>query len=99
VKVAYQTEATIGPVADETRVSADVEVHNSNSWGGSSSSDTTMTSETGITLTRPSGDSSQSYAFYPVFYTTQDGTVKVAHALSNPADPNGNPAGYAFWAS
>lgn len=77
VKVAYSAKLFIS----QTRASVDVGVHNSNSWGNTQTSDTSTTSETGITINRVSGDSNQAYAFYPVFYNAQDGTVKVSHAV------------------
>ena len=52
------------------------------------------TSDTGITLNRSSGDSTQAYAFYPTFYTAEDGTIKVTHA----ADVLGSNIGRSFWA-
>ena len=72
----------------------DAELHNSNSWSGMRTSESSTTSDTGITLNRSSGDSTQGYAFYPVFYTAQDGTIKVTHA----AGVLESSTGRSFWA-
>ncbi len=94
VKVGVKAKATTPFVSGEARASLDVEMHNSNSWGSLRTSDNSTTSETGITLNRSAGDSTQAYAFYPVFYTTADGTIKVAHAV----DVLASATGRAFWA-
>jgi hypothetical protein len=64
------------------------------SWGGLTTTDTSNTNKTGITVGRISIPSDDAYAFYPVFYSAKDGTIKVAHA----ADPLGSAAGKSFWA-
>ena len=79
---------------EQSKFSVDVNLHNSNSWGNTTTSDSTTTSDTGLTLNRSSGDGTQAYAFYPVFYTTQDGTIKVSHAVEVLASATGR----AFWA-
>ena len=94
-KVAVSAKVDAGVANVEGHASVDVELHNNNSWGNTTTSDVTTTSDTGITLSRSSGDSAQAYAFYPVFYTTQDGTIKVTHA----ADVFSSSTGKSFWAS
>ncbi len=94
IKLSFQTKVDDYFDAGTSRGSVDAEFHNSNSWGKSRTSDSTTTSDTGITLSRSSGDSGQAYAFFPVFYTTQDGTIKVTHAV----DALGSSSGRNFWA-
>jgi hypothetical protein len=94
VKVSYKVKVGTDDEGASYQGSVDLNFHNSNSWGNTSTSDTTTTSDTGITLNRSSGDATQAYAFYPVFYTTQDGTIKVAHAVN----VLGSSSGKAFWA-
>ena len=79
----------------ELRLSGDVELHSGGSWGKSKTSDNTTTQSKGITLNVPSGDLSRGYNFSSVFYTTQDGTIKVAHAV----DVLGSATGREFWLS
>ena len=64
------------------------------SWGGLTTTDSVTTNKTGITVGRTSIPADDAYAFYPVFYSAKDGTIKVAHA----ADPLGSAAGKSFWA-
>lgn len=64
------------------------------SWGKLVATDNTTSLKTGITVGRTSIASKDAYAFYPVFYSARDGTIKVAHA----ADPMGSSAGKSFWA-
>ncbi len=94
VKAGWKLTVSDGFTTAKAYASLDVNFHNSNSWGKSETSDTSTTSETGITINRVSGDSNQAYAFYPIFYNAQDGTVKVAHAV----DILGGGA-LEFWAS
>ena len=94
--VKYSSKVQIGSAdeGEQSKFSVDVNLHNSNSWGNTTTSDSTTTSDTGLTLNRSSGDGTQAYAFYPVFYTTQDGTIKVSHAVEVLASATGR----AFWA-
>ncbi|MGH8549125.1 MAG: hypothetical protein ACRERU_11110, partial [Methylococcales bacterium] len=63
------------------------------SWGGTNTANNTTTLSSGITLERPDFNTNSAYGFYPVFYLTQDGTVKVAHAV----DVLGSFMGQFFW--
>ena len=65
------------------------------SYSEETSAKQTTGSSTGITLSKPAGSPNQSYAFAPVFYITQDGTVKAAHSVS----VLGSPSGRSFWSS
>jgi hypothetical protein len=98
LKVGYKATATEGVVSFGQQYALDINLHNSNSWGEVQTHSSKTTTSTGITLSRSSGDPSQSYPFYSVFYPTKDGTIKVAHAVPNPADQTGNAAGFNFWA-
>lgn len=94
VKIGYASQAEEPGVEVRSHLSIDLNFHNSNSWAGLKTSDSMVTSDTGITLNRSSGDSTQAYAFYPTFYTTKDGTIKVSHAV----DVLGSTIGRTFWA-
>jgi hypothetical protein len=95
VKVAFEAEGKALFANVGARTSLNVNLNNSNSWSGLKTNDNTVDTQTGLTLSLASGDSSQAYAIYPVFYTTQDGTIKVTHA----ADALGSAAGRSFWAA
>ena len=94
VKVGVKAKVSVGVFTGKAHASVDAELHNSNSWSGMRTSESETTSDTGITLSRSSGDSTQGYAFYPVFYTAQDGTIKVTHA----AGVLESSTGRSFWA-
>ena len=64
------------------------------SWSNLETTDTITTNKTGITVGRTSIPAKDAYAFYPVFYSTKDGSIKVAHA----ADPLASAGGRSFWA-
>jgi len=93
VKVTYKTSASFFGEGGSGSLFAETEFHNSNAWGGVKTNDSTTNQTTGITLSRPSGDLTQGYAFYPVFYITRGGTVKTAHAVDVLASATGKP----FW--
>ena len=94
VKVGYSVQA--GGKENNVTNSASLELNYSEggSWAALTTTDSTTTNKTGITVGRTSIPSDDGYAFYPVFYSTTDGTIKVAHA----ADPLGSGAGRSFWA-
>ena len=99
VATSYKVTASEGdPDIDGGSVSAEfslsVNFHNSNSWGGLDTSDQTTNDSKGISLVKPSGNATQGYTFYPVFYITQDGTVKAIHAVN----VLGDSVGKSFWA-
>jgi hypothetical protein len=97
-KFAVSADVKTGLVAKTpgtvTKFSLKVGFSSEASWSSMRTSDSSTTSETGITVAHTSVSSTQAYAFYPVFYTTQDGTIKVAHAV----DPLGSATGSSFWA-
>ena len=75
--------------------SESLNLNSSNSWGNTTTSDSTSSSETGITINIAGMDSTRGYSIFPTLYTTLDGTIKMAFA----ADPLGNADGRSFWAS
>ena len=99
VKASASTSAEVAGVSGEARVSGELEFHNSNSWGKATTSDNTTTTETTITLTKGSSDSSQTYVFDPITYMTQDGTFKMSFVVPNPGSSGLNPAGSEYWSS
>jgi hypothetical protein len=98
IKTAYTASAMFGGTGGEVRVCGEVEFHNSNSWGGSSTSTDTAQTQTAITLNKVSSAPQDAYPIYPVVYTTQDGTLKMAFAVPNPASSGTNPVGFAKFA-
>jgi hypothetical protein len=94
VKVGYSVQA--GGKENNVTTSASLELNYSEggSWADLTTTDSTFTKNTLITVARTSIPADDSYAFYPIFYSTRDGTIKVAHA----ADPLGTPSGRGFWA-
>lgn len=96
-KLGFQVDAKEGifgtGIEESASVEAEAQFNNSNSWGGTNTSNSTSNNATGITLNKISGESAQAYNFYPVFYVTQDGTIKVSFAV----DATGNASGEAFW--
>jgi len=99
VKVAYTASGQIFGVSGEARVCGSVEFHNSNSWGKTQTSNQVSKTETAITLNKASGVSAYAYPFFPVVYTTTDGTLKMSFAVPNPAGSSLNPAGYETYAN
>jgi hypothetical protein len=49
--------------------------------------------ETAVSLNKAAGVPANSYPFYPVVYSTKDGTLKVSFAVPNPADSQNNVSG------
>jgi hypothetical protein len=87
----------LGGKENNVTKSGSVEVNFSagGNWSNLNTTDSITTNKTGITVGRTSIASKEAYAFYPVFYATEDGTIKVAHA----ADPLGSNAGKSFWSN
>jgi len=90
VKVAYKLSAR----GLSGEVKGNFNVKGGGSWGTLQTNDNQTTDETGITIARTPVAASQSYAIYPVYYITADGTFKVAYA----SDPLGSASGQSFWA-
>jgi hypothetical protein len=68
-------------------------VHGGTNHADNDTNDSTTNNSTGITLNPITGNSNQAYEFAPVFYYTQDGTIKAAHAV----DVLGASSGRSFW--
>jgi hypothetical protein len=99
IKASFKGKATVrGGFYNETSLCGSFEVHNSNSWGETSTSDETTTGETAIILNKAAGIPKNSYPFYPVIYNTLDGTMKVNFAVPNPSDPLSNFSGHQTFA-
>ena len=92
VKISYS--ASVGLFGGEAGGNFATNLNSSNSWGNTTTSDSTSTSETGVTITRAAIGSAHAYNIFPTLYTTLDGTIKAAFA----ADPMGSSAGKIFWA-
>lgn len=93
VSVEAKEDVLFGSDGGESKFGFEAQFSNSNSWGGTSTSSDTTNETTGITMNMISGPGTQGYEFFPVFYMTQDGTVKVAHAV----DVLGSAQGRSFW--
>ena len=98
VTASYTASASVAGASGEVRACGSVAFHNSNSWGGSQTSNQTAKSETEIILNNAAGNASYAYPFYPVVYTTQDGTLKMASAVPNPGQKASN-ANYQTYAN
>jgi hypothetical protein len=98
-------DITIGASAKASFIEGSAEVdtsvklsfHNKNSWGGSTSEDTTNSGSTGIHIHIAEGTGSeQAYAFKSGIYVSSGGgALKVAHAT----DPLGSTLGAGWWRS
>lgn len=69
----------------ETSIDVSTEFQDENSWGKTATTTETTKTQTDITLNRAAGQSNVAYPFFPVLYNTTDGTLKMAHAVPNPA--------------
>ena len=74
------------------------EEHNGDSWSSSGNSVTTFKTETSVTLNKSAGLLNTTYPFYPVVYSTSNGSIRMAFAVPNPASPESNPAGFEKYA-
>ncbi len=70
-----------------------VEMHGNYSWGNNATSSYLTSKTTGIYLNQTPGASIYAYAFYPLIYTTTDGTIKAMFAV----DPTRSSYGQTFW--
>ncbi len=93
VKLSYSGEVGILGFGATVTGSIAVNLSNSTSWGNTATSDSATTEDTGLKISRSAIDSTRAYEFLPTVYATQDGTIKVAHAVA----PLGSSAGRAFW--
>ena len=98
IKYAFSASVEVGGSGAAARFSAEAEVHNSNSWGSSNTSENTTTTGTKVELNKANGNVNFSYPFYPVVYTTLDGTLKMAFSVPNPGDQGSNSSGFERYA-
>lgn len=102
LKTAFKAEGGV-PLIGGASVNGSLEVtaRGGASWTSATISDNHTNGSTEIRLNTAvgsldqAGSSAQSYFFYPVFYTTKDGTVKVAYSV----DPTGSNLGKLYWQS
>jgi hypothetical protein len=99
VTASYTASGKVAGASGEIRACGSLAFHNSNSWGGTQTSSDSTKTETEITLNRAAGNASYSYPFYPVVYTTQDGTLKMSSAVPNPGQKASNPSNYQTYAN
>lgn len=99
IKVSTKTEVSTPTVGGEARFAGSIEAHNNNSWGGTSIENNTATKKTTITLNKTAAQPNKAYPFYTTFYAANDGTLKLAFAVPNPADKDLNTNGASFFAS
>lgn len=94
IKATFSGKVTskIGTNAEFTTCGS-FELRSSQSEGDSSTSDNKTTVETAVSLNKAAGVPANSYPFYPVVYSTKDGTLKVSFAVPNPADSQNNVSG------
>ncbi len=78
----------------DVNLEATLSFNNSNSWGGSTTEDSTNSESKGITINVPAGDKSKAYSFMSAVYVSSGGgQLKVAHT----ADPLGSDSGKQWW--
>jgi hypothetical protein len=94
IKVGYEAKVGFLGIGEESKGSVAVNFSDSNSWGNTATSDSATTEDTGLKITRAAIDPTRAYEFWPTVYATQDGTIKVAHAVA----PLASSSGKAFWA-
>lgn len=82
-------------VQADSNLQFDFNFQNSNSFQQNTISGTQMASMRGIRLNKPGAEGAayQAYAFDTLVYITEQGTLRVAHAV----DPTGAPSGAGWW--
>jgi hypothetical protein len=88
------TKVFFGGTGSKTTLGLDVDVHGGSDWGTLNTSDDSTTDATGITLNSPQGDSDHAYPYYPIFYNTTAGGLKVAYGIG---DITSSAAAGGFW--
>jgi hypothetical protein len=88
--VTTSASADIDPATKvSASLSVDLNFNNSNSWSKTTTNGKTTNDINSVTLNVGGGETFYSYQFYPVIYTSQDGTLKSAFSVQIP--PN------SFW--
>jgi len=83
VNVTTTVGASEGGVGVLSTKNVDVDVHGGADWGQLTTSDDSTSASTGITVNSPQGDSNHAYPYYPIFYDTDAGALKVAFAVGD----------------
>ncbi len=97
VSASVTAGASLGGIGTALGTSgADLDVHGGADWGQLTTSDDSTSASTGITVNSPQGDSNHAYPYYPIFYDTDAGALKVAFAVG---DLTASGAGGGFWTS
>ncbi len=93
-KYSYRVDFEFLGNGGQAKASTDTDVHGGQDWGHLSTNDSTTNQATGITLHSPQGDSEHAYPFYPIFYNTSVGGLKVAYGVGDLTSSN---SGENFW--
>jgi Dockerin type I domain len=93
-KYSYRVDFEVFGNGGQFKATTDTDVHGGQDWGQLNTSDSTTTNATGITLNSPQGDSNHAYPYYPIFYNTEPGGLKVAYGVG---DITASGAGGPFW--
>lgn len=90
----YRVDFELFGNGGQFKATSDTDVHGGQDWGQLNSSDSSATGATGITLNSPQGDSEHAYPYYPIFYNTAAGGLKVAYGVG---DITSSTAAGEFW--
>lgn len=94
LNVTYQTVDKAAGTGFEAKFNSDTDIHGGSDWGHLNTSDNSTTNSTTITLNKSQGDTQHSYPFYPIFYDTTSGALKVAYGVGG---LDYNSTGVTFW--
>jgi hypothetical protein len=83
VDFSYTSKTTLAVfgTGTTTKLGVDLDIHGGADWGKLSTEHNSTTNATGITLNSPQGDSNHAYPYYPIFYNTTAGGLKVAYGV------------------
>jgi hypothetical protein len=93
-KYSYRVDFKVFGNGGQFKFSTDTDVRGGQDWGQLNTSDSSTTNATGITLNSPQGDSNHAYPYYPIFYNTEAGGLKVAYGVG---DLTASTAAGGFW--
>ncbi len=96
IRIAFKAEASFWGSGVEARADVQAETHRTESWGSAVTSDAETTATTKVVLNKIEGTHSYAYPFFPVLYTTLDGTLKMAFSVPNPADTSNHAGGETY---
>ena len=92
-KYTYRVDFELFGNGGQLKVSSDTDVHGGQDWGQLNSSSSSASGATGITLNSPQGDSEHAYPYFPIFYDTAAGGLKVAYGVGDITSTGGG----TFW--